>query len=336
MTPRFDARLGALPRVPLITAPTRLQPVDGVAPRRVFVKRDDENSPVFGGCKTRALEFVLGAARAAGATAVLTAGTAGSNHVAATALHAERLGLRVTALVLPQEPGALVTRNLRLAAGAGARLEPVPAGVSVHPDRERHRAAVAELLGRGERPHVIPFGGAAPVAGVAHALAGRELADQARELPAPLRVYLPAASTLTAAGIAAGLALSGLPFQVTAVDVVGNPSAFGPGLPARARDVATLLGGPADAVRPEHVRHVGYAGTPYGLVDPHAERSAGLLRDAAGVEVDECYGAKAFHRMVTDVDDADGTYLFWHTGSTRKAEEEVFTPVHPDLACYLG
>ncbi|GAA1284240.1 pyridoxal-phosphate dependent enzyme [Saccharothrix xinjiangensis] len=336
MTPPVDAWSGAPPRVPLITTPTRLQPVDGPAPRQVFVKRDDENSPVFGGCKTRALEFVLGAARAAGATAVLTAGTAGSNHVAATSLHAGLLGFRVTALVLPQEPSALVARNLRLAAGAGARLEPVPAGVSVHPDRERHRVAVEELRDRGERVHVIPFGGADPVAGVAHALAGLELAEQARGLPGPLRVYLPAASTLTAAGVAAGLALSGLPFRVTAVDVVGSSSTTGPGLLGRARDVAALLGGPADAVRPEHVRHVGYAGAPYGVPDPDAERSAGLLRDAAGVEVDECYGAKAFHHLLTDVDDVDGTYLFWHTGNTRKAEKEVLGPVHPDLACYLG
>ncbi|ACU38427.1 Pyridoxal-5'-phosphate-dependent protein beta subunit [Actinosynnema mirum DSM 43827] len=326
--------MGALPRVPLITAPTRLHPVDGLAPRRVLVKRDDENSPVFGGCKTRALEFVLGAARAAGATAVLTSGTAGSNHVAATALHAGRLGFRVTALVLPQEPGALVARNLRLAAGAGARLEPVPDGVSVHPDRERHRAAVAELRERGERVHVIPFGGADPVAGVAHALAGLELAEQARGLPGPLRVHLPAASTLTAAGIAAGLALSGLPFQVTAVDVVGSSSTLGPGLLGRAREVAALLGGPADAVRPEHVRHVGYAGAPYGVPDPEAGRCADLLREAADVRVDECYGAKAFHHLLGEVGDADGTHLFWHTGSTREAGE-VFGPVPPELLCYV-
>ncbi|GAB3512123.1 pyridoxal-phosphate dependent enzyme [Amycolatopsis cihanbeyliensis] len=333
---------GHRPRVPLATTPTWLQPLAGLSHRPVYLKRDDENSPAFGGCKTRALEFTLGAATAAEATAILTAGTVGSNHVAATAVHAARLGLRVTALVLPQEPGRLVARNLRLALAAGAYLEPVPTGVSVHPSRERHRTALAELRGRGERPHVIPFGGADPVAGHAHALAGRELAEQARALalPTPLRVYLPAASTLTAAGIAAGLALAGLPFQVIAVDVVGDPSVTGPGLLERARAVAASLGGGDQAVRAGEVRHVdGCAGAPYGVPGPQGTRAARLLRESADVEVDECYGAKAFARFLADADGKEnergGTYLFWHTGNTREVESGESGRVRPELARYL-
>lgn len=325
------------PRVALATTPTRLQPLSGL-PGPAFVKRDDENSPYFGGCKTRALEFTLGAAMRTGSSAILTAGTAGSNHVAATAVHAARLGLRVTALVLPQAPNPIVARNLRLALAAGAHLDPVPAGVSVHPARERHRAALEELRRRGERPYVIPFGGADPMTGVAHALAGRELAEQARALalPAPLRVYLPAASTLTAAGIAAGLAISRLPFQVTAVDVVGDPSVTGTGLLGRAREIAARFG--ADhLVGPRDVHHVdGRNGIPYGVSDPRAERAARWLREAEGVEVDECYGAKALAHFVSDIGKADGTYLFWHTGSTVQAlDARLPGPVPPELAHYL-
>jgi 1-aminocyclopropane-1-carboxylate deaminase/D-cysteine desulfhydrase-like pyridoxal-dependent ACC family enzyme len=327
------------PRVPLARTPTRLQPLTGLA-RPAFCKRDDENSPHFGGCKTRALEFTLGAALSMGASAILTAGTAGSNHVAATAVHAARLGLRVTALVLPHAPTPLVARNLRLALAAGARLEPVPAGVSVHPSRERHRAALDELRRRGERPYVIPFGGADPVVGVAHALAGRELAEQVRALalPTPLRVYLPAASTLTAAGIAAGLAVAGIPFRVTAVDVVGDPSVTGAGLLGRAREIAARIGGD-DLVRPEHVQHVdGHTDAPYGVPDPRAERAAHWLRESAGVAVDECYGAKAFARFVVDLDaDDDGTYVFWHTGNSVAPDSTPLPRSVPaELARYLG
>jgi 1-aminocyclopropane-1-carboxylate deaminase/D-cysteine desulfhydrase-like pyridoxal-dependent ACC family enzyme len=323
------------PRVPLVTAPTPLQPLPGLSARPVYLKRDDENSPVFGGCKTRALEFTLGAALDAGATAVLTAGTVGSNHVAATALHAARLGLRVTALVLPQPPGPLVTRNLGLALAAGAQLVPVPTGVSVHPSQDRHRAALAELEDSGEQPHVIPFGGADPVAGIAHALAGRELAEQARALPTPLRVYLPAASTLTAAGIAAGLAIAGLPFQVTAVDVVGDPSVTGAGLLGRANEIVATLGGGTN-VRPADVRHVdGYSAAPYGAPDPIAMRAARRLRESAGVEVDETYGAKAFAHFVKEVGADTGTYVFWHTGNTRTVDQAAPDPIHPELARYL-
>ncbi|APU15014.1 MULTISPECIES: 1-aminocyclopropane-1-carboxylate deaminase/D-cysteine desulfhydrase [Actinoalloteichus] len=332
----------APPRVALTTTPTRIQPLAGLCRRRIHLKRDDENSSIFGGCKTRALEFVLGAATQADATTVLTAGTVGSNHIAATALHAARLGLAVTALVLPQEPGPLVRRNLQLALNAGARLHPVPTGVSVHPSRPRHQAAVDELLDRGERPFVIPFGGAAPVAGIAHALAGRELADQARALalPTPLRVYLPAASTLTAAGIAAGLATglatAEMPFEVTAVDVVGDPSVTGAGLLGRARETAALIGAEEHAVRPEHLRHVdGHSAAPYGRPDPRSEHAARLLHDTAGIAVDECYGAKALARLLADADTTDdGTYLFWHTGNTRSADGGVSTPVPPELAHY--
>ena len=59
-----------------------------------FLKRDDLSSPVYGGNKVRTLEVLFGEALAEGATHVYATGAFGTNHGAATLLHAPRVGLR--------------------------------------------------------------------------------------------------------------------------------------------------------------------------------------------------------------------------------------------------
>ncbi|MCX7013032.1 MAG: pyridoxal-phosphate dependent enzyme, partial [Candidatus Sumerlaeota bacterium] len=68
----------------------------------VWIKQDSLTSPVYGGNKTRKLEFLLGEAVAKGAKRVMTAGAIGSNHCMATTLHAGRLGMRTSLLLHPQ------------------------------------------------------------------------------------------------------------------------------------------------------------------------------------------------------------------------------------------
>ncbi|GIF15828.1 pyridoxal-phosphate dependent enzyme [Actinoplanes teichomyceticus] len=320
--------------------PTPLHRFDWAA-GPAYVKRDDTCSPAFGGCKARSLELTLGAALAEAATLVLTAGTVGSNHVAATAVHAHRHGLRVKAFVLPQAPGALVSRNVRLALGAGAQLALTPRGMSLRPTGELFTTELERLRRAGERPYVIPFGGADPRSATAHAYAAAELAAQVRAagLRTPLHVYLPAASMLTAAGVAAGLALTATPARVVAVDVVGDRRIAGDGLLARARETVARLGGDAAAVRPDGVE----------VRDAWAERSFGTyaapgstvvpLLGGDRIEVEEVYGAKAFahfRRDATDPGRAPGTWVFWHTADTRPLTPRQ--PVgHPpaDLLPYL-
>jgi 1-aminocyclopropane-1-carboxylate deaminase len=63
---------------------------------RIFIKREDTNSPLaFGGNKVRKLEYVLSEALAQGATALVTTGGKQSNHMRQVAAVAARYGLEV-------------------------------------------------------------------------------------------------------------------------------------------------------------------------------------------------------------------------------------------------
>jgi hypothetical protein len=62
----------------------------------LWVKRDDLNARAFGGNKVRALEWLLGDARAG--DTVLTIGGEGSTHVLSTAEHAAALGVESRAI----------------------------------------------------------------------------------------------------------------------------------------------------------------------------------------------------------------------------------------------
>jgi L-cysteate sulfo-lyase len=92
-----------LTRVDLGVRPTPLEVADrlaaalGLAPGRLWIKRDDLLGLAGGGNKARKLEFSVGAALAANADVLVTGGARQSNHVRMTAAAAARLGLDVVA-----------------------------------------------------------------------------------------------------------------------------------------------------------------------------------------------------------------------------------------------
>jgi 1-aminocyclopropane-1-carboxylate deaminase/D-cysteine desulfhydrase-like pyridoxal-dependent ACC family enzyme len=75
--------LAGLPRVRLAHLPTPLDDAlrlsAALGGPRLLIKRDDMTGLALGGNKARKLEFLLGAAKAAGATVVMSTAGAGSN-----------------------------------------------------------------------------------------------------------------------------------------------------------------------------------------------------------------------------------------------------------------
>lgn len=334
LTRRWPA-LAGIPRLALIGAPTPVQRLDALSrslrAAPLLVKRDDGCAEAFGGCKVRGLEFGLGAAASAGADTILTCGTVGSNHVAATAVFARELGWAVRALVLPQPDGGLPRRNVMIARAAGAELVPAAPGVSLRVTGDVMQAQVRALRDAGRRPFILPFGGSDPRVGIAHVGAAIELHRQVRagHAAAPARLYVAAASLTTAAGIAVGLKVAGLRCTVIAVQVAGDPA--GDRTTARLLDRAGQVVSALRAVDPSfppvrldpgdvEVRD-GRAGRPFGTPTPQSQHAAGVAA-AAGIDLDGCYTAKAFAGCLHDAVERgprSAPLLFWHTGNTRPA-----------------
>jgi D-cysteine desulfhydrase len=193
-------------RAPLISRPTpleaapRLAQAIGLAAADLWIKRDDLTGLGGGGNKARKLEWTAGAARAHGATTLVTSGAAQSNHARLTAAAGTRLGMDVV-LVLSGRPGDAVTGNIALDGLFGARI--VWAGEVGDAALEHAVADVAEeLRAKGRRPAVIPFGGSSVLGAQGYVEAGEELLAQ---LPGLTSVVVAVGSGGTMAGLVVAL-----------------------------------------------------------------------------------------------------------------------------------
>src|SRR5882724_13660935 len=131
MTPSaLRERLARLPSLPLVTAPTPVEPLPGLSRSlgggpSLFIKRDDAIPFGVGGNKVRKLALVAARAVADGADTLITAGGVQSNHARATAATAAKLGMRAV-LVANGVPPARLTANALLDRILGAEVVYVP------------------------------------------------------------------------------------------------------------------------------------------------------------------------------------------------------------------
>jgi D-cysteine desulfhydrase len=327
---RFPRLAGALPHAPLGTFPTPLVTLDRLAhaldPARsiasLHLKDDGRSSAVYGGNKVRKLELVLGEALRRGAREVLTFGFAGSNHAAATAVHAQALGLRSISMLLPQVNASYVGTNLLVSAGAEAELHSyrsVPeltAGVVAQ--MARHRVS------SGRWPFVIAPGGSSPLGTVGFVAAAFELAEQLEgaALAAPDLVYAALGSGGTVAGLALGFAAAGLRTRVVGVRVTELKHVNVKRIEALWNDTSKLLRAldpsfPAslfDAARVD-VRDEFFGGG-YAVATAEALEAIELARRLEGLTLDVAYTAKAFACLAADARGgalAGAKVLFWNT-----------------------
>ena len=323
---RFPEVGEALPRISLGQWPTSVTPMARLGARigigSLAAKREDQSSAVYGGNKVRKLEVALGAARAAGATEVVTFGAVGSNHALATAIFGTALGFQVTTFMMPQPSSRHVRMNLLGHAALGARVVLCADAAEVRAAAAEHVAA--ETRRTGVSPHVIPFGGSDALTTLGALDAGLEFAAQvaAGRAEAPDVVYVPFGSMGTAVGVALGMAAAGLTPEVRAVRVVPPEVAGAEAADRLARGALALLGGiaptfPVTAARASRLTVVeGFFGEGYGVFSPEGARAMRLVRETDGLALEGTYTAKTLAALIADAESgmlADRSVLYWHT-----------------------
>lgn len=319
-------------RVRLTELPTRVhrwRVASEALGEEVWIKRDDESSPLYGGNKPRKLEFLLAQAIGRGRRGVLTFGGLGTHHGLATAIFARQLGLRCTLGLLDQPLTPEVRENLLALVAAGAEMF---CARSVGELALRAVGRYLALTWSGVRPMIIPTGGSGAAGTVAFVNAGLEFATQVSEgqCPSPTAVYVALGSGGTAAGLALGFALAGLPCEVRAVLVT---DILPPG-ELRLRKLAeaawrwlqragAALSGEPPPLRLRVVR--GFVGRGYGWPTPEAEGWRARLGGQEGVRLDPTYTAKCVHALCSEVGRGEvrGPVVFWHTYSQVRPQESL-------------
>lgn len=326
------AALAAFPRMALAMLPTPLTEASGLraalggAARcpRILLKRDDLTGLALGGNKARKLEYLVGDARRAGATTLVTTGAVQSNHARMTAAAARAAGMGVTLVLTTREAAPPLQGNYLLDRVFGADVHLIPAGpdprVAVAPDEEARVAEIVTgLRARGERPYVIPVGGSSAIGSLGYTAGTLEMVQQfAAERLAPSRLYYASGSRGTQAGLELGARLFAPPYRLFGIAVSGGE----PEKRLRAARVATetarLLGSTVTVSPDELFTNQDYIGEGYGIPTPAGLEAIRLLAEGDGVLLDPTYTSKAMAALIADVRAGrigpDETIVFLHTG----------------------
>lgn len=290
------------PRVTFGAWPTPLEPAPrlaralGLGADDLWLKRDDLTGLGGGGNKVRKLEFLCGAAVAAGARTLVTSGAPQSNHARLTAAAGARLGLDVVLVLAGPAAGQdLGAGNVALDGLLGAEI--VWAGEADAADVVQQ--VVERLRGEGAEPALIPFGGSSATGARGYAECGRELLSQAPDLAQVV-------TALGSGGTMAGLVRTLGPERVLGVHcgAVPDPRAT----------VAGLVPCPAEALR----LRLDQVGAGYATLTEPVKAAIRTAARTEGVVLDPIYTGRAMAGLIAAVTEGDvrpgDRTVFLHSG----------------------
>ncbi len=292
------------------------------------IKRDDLSSPLYGGNKIRKLEFALADARDNGCDAVLTFGAVGSNHVLATSIFAQGLGMACHAVLTPQAPSPKVTNTLRYHAYLKTKLYPAEDMNSV---RQQTDKILDRHPGGRNKIYQLPWGGSSWRGTAGFVNAALELAQQLGD-EVPDLIYVATGTMGTSIGLAMGLRLLRWPTKLVAVRVVPQPVMTPEYFERLYRDTNTklhdrdasfpLLDDPgANVVARDEFFGEGYAVPTDGTL-----QAVQLAEDILDLGLETTYTGKALAALIHDERAArlEGkNVLFWNTYNSRDYPDAV-------------
>lgn len=266
----------------------RLARAIGLAPGRLWVKRDDCTGLGTGGNKARKLELLVAAALEAGCDVLVTAGGPQSNHARMTAAAAARTGLGCV-LAFNADPPMPVEGNQLLDIIFGAERRFLgPLGMSELGDALDEIAD--ELRAAGHRPYVIPVGGSSPLGASAYAGAAEEIVLQLGH--DDVLVVTATGSGGTQAGLAACLGHE----RVLGVDVGALPDVASV-VRALTVETAAVAGLPVPSGDPRLLRD--QVGDGYGAPTAEAREAIRIAARSEGLLLDPVYSGKALAGLMS-------------------------------------
>jgi len=322
-------RLAQFPRLPLAQLPTPLEPLPRLSAElggpALWIKRDDNIGPAFGGNKGRKLAFLLAEVLNQGRRKVITYGGLQSNHARMTAAACARLGLEAHLFFFEKRPSPL-QGNLFLDTLLGAKLHFIPFGgggdgsMTLETTNRLVRLVSTVMVGPGA--YFMPVGGHTVTGCLGYVDAALEIHEQTMSLGLDLgrvTVITAAGTGGTLAGLLAGFTLLGAPIRVLGIDVGKLWKAFPASLARLAGELCAALG-ETYTFRPADVPIIEgtYVGPGYAALTEASRTAVRLLARTEGILLDPVYTGKAMAGLVDLVGNGrfttDDTVIFLHTG----------------------
>ena len=348
------AMLAKMPRTQLGFFPTPLYRLDRMSEElgvNLWVKRDDfTGSNLFGGNKTRKLEFLIGKALADGDEYVLTYGATQSNHAMQTTWAAVKNGLKpvlyLAAVVPPDKEDFKANLLLDKIYGAEIHIVDLQDGETFEDAEYRSfdlgREHIQKLEAEGKKCMEIPMGGANEYGSLGYVNAMVELAEQMEAAGVHFdHMYHSTGSGGTMAGITAGKKLLGMDMMVHSVSAMSvgeadsgageqdGSAGYRAGAAELANGALALIGEDALVTADDFFVDQNHYAPGYEMPSEEANAAIRMLAEKEGILTDPVYSGKAFSGLVSDVRNgriAQGSdVLFLHTGGATVffAEKEI-------------
>jgi 1-aminocyclopropane-1-carboxylate deaminase/D-cysteine desulfhydrase-like pyridoxal-dependent ACC family enzyme len=298
----------------------------------LYLKHDGLSGPIYGGNKIRKLGFLLGDALRKQAKAVLTFGFAGSNHALATAVNAQRVGLRCISILLAQPNARYVRRNLLLSHVHGAEIHHFKNKITAYIPTTI--LLLRERLKQGKPPYIIAPGGSSPLGVIGYVNAGFELKEQVASglVPEPDTIFVPFGTMGTAVGLTIGLKAAGLKAHLVPVRVVdehyGNKEKFIE-LFNKTRTLILSLDPSFPRVEisdDEPAIQHDFFGGEYARFTEQGMAAIDLVAKSEGIRLEGTYTGKAMAALIDHVRDhgkKDEVTLFWNTYNARDFSDAI-------------
>lgn len=318
-----------IPWVSLGNIPTpveELGPLLGMPEGRLWVKRDDLTSPLYGGNKVRKLEHLLADAKLRKRKSLITIGGLGSNHCLATAVHGKNQGFEVHLCLFVQPISKYVRRNLAGFLAADARIHYCKTLKDAY---SYSRSLFRKLKKEGRSPYFILSGGTCGLSNVGHVNAAFELQEQVKKglMPVPGKLFVAAGTCGTIAGLIAGLKISGMPTRVVGVRVVDSFPAYPYIIRYYAQKAADYLRKfdrslpGVNIQKDDFTLLTNYLGGGYGVVTGEGKNAVESV--SSGISLETTYTGKTMAACLEYCESAERKekILFWNSYNSASFEQ---------------
>ena len=330
------------PWTPLAHVPTAVEPCDAIGEwlgargsSRVFMKRDDLVSPLYGGNKVRRYEYVLADAKARNARRIVTVGGLASTQAMATTLFGRALGFEVCVVLFDQPVTRFARDSVRGFIANGA--EVVYGGNYLMTGLRAWRA-----MHQGKDNYFIMAGAAGPLANLGYVDAMLELAKQVErgEMPRPDVIVLPTGSSGTLAALALGAAHLGWETEIIGVRITPAIACNRLTVGAVIRSTDRYLAARDPRWKPmrasvHYSLYGGAIGPGYGHPTPAAIEGAAQNEVLTGARGEVTYSGKALaglRELLAEPRHRDKVFLVWNTLSKVRPVPDASTPIPASLA----
>jgi L-cysteate sulfo-lyase len=316
--------LARFPRVRLFPTPTPLEKLEHLSRHlggpEIWIKRDDCTVVATGGNKVRKLEWLVGEARAQGATHLVTQGAVQSNHVRQTAAVARRFGMKCTALlehrIETNDRDYLNSGNVLLDRLFDCAIEYRQSGLDMNAEAE---AKGEQLRAAGEKVYVIPGGGSNTVGALGYVSCAQELVQQADEMDLRIdRLVTATGSAGTQAGLVVGLEGMNANIPVLGIGVRLPKDRQEANVHRLAEATADYVGVRGGIARSAVAANCDYVGPGYGQPTPGMIEAVLMVARQEGLLLDPVYSGKAMAGLIDLIRKGEirknETVVFLHTG----------------------